>query len=95
MALMEFTPCCGIGSDRCKQYWDNVYRAKANRPTRDTWINNFSTRNRENSGMSDITLEFRGAKTGPDGSTINHLAIVWEPHKEDGPQGWSCIVGVY
>ena len=45
--------------------------------------------------MSDIALEFRGAETDPDGSTINHLAIVWEPQKEDETQGWSCIVGVY
>ncbi len=45
--------------------------------------------------MSDIALEFRGAKTAPDGSTINHLAIVWEPQKDPGSQGWSCTVGCY
>jgi len=71
-----------------------VYRAKANGHIRKAWINNFSTRNSENLGMSDIAFEFRGAETGPDGSTINHLAIVWEPQKEDGTQSWSCIVGV-
>ena len=45
--------------------------------------------------MSDIALEFCGAETGPDGSTINHLAIVWKPQKENGMQSWSCIMGVY
>jgi len=45
--------------------------------------------------MSDIALEFRGEKTDPDGSTTNHLAIVWGPRKEQGTQGWSCTVGVY
>ena len=45
--------------------------------------------------MSDIALEFRGAKTAPDGSTINHLAIIWEPQKDAESQGWSCTVGVY
>ena len=45
--------------------------------------------------MSDIALEFRGAKIDTDGSTSNHLAIVWEPKREVGTQDWSCIVGVY
>lgn len=45
--------------------------------------------------MSDIALEFRGFETGPDGSTINHLAIIWEPKMEHGTQDWSCTVGVY
>ena len=72
-----------------------MYSAKANRPTRNAWINNLSTRNSENSGTSDIALEFRGAEIDPDGSTINHLVIVWKPQKEDGTQSWSCIVGVY
>ena len=45
--------------------------------------------------MSDIALEFRGAKIDLDGSTTNHLAIVWEPKREGGTEGWSCTVGVY
>ena len=45
--------------------------------------------------MSDIAIEFRGAKIDPDGSTSNHLAIVSEPKKEAETQDWSCIVGVY
>ncbi len=45
--------------------------------------------------MSDIALEFRGAKIGPDGSTAHHLAIVWEPQKDARTQVWSCTVGCY
>jgi hypothetical protein len=44
---------------------------------------------------SDIALEFRGSETSPDGSIVNHLAIIWEPKKETGTQDWSCTVGVY
>ena len=36
--------------------------------------------------MSDIALEFRGAKIDTDGSTSNQLAIVWEPKREVGTQ---------
>ena len=45
--------------------------------------------------MSDIALEFRGAKTGPDGSVDNHLAIIWEPQEDTEAQGWCCTVGFY
>lgn len=45
--------------------------------------------------MSDIALEFRGAKIGPDGSAAYHLAIIWEPQKDDRNDGWSCTVGCY
>lgn len=45
--------------------------------------------------MSDIALEFRGAKTDPDGSTTHHLAVVWEPQEDVLTQTWSCIVGCY
>ena len=45
--------------------------------------------------MSEIALEFRGAKTGSDGSTIPHLAIIWAPQKVAGTRGWSCTVGCY
>ena len=45
--------------------------------------------------MSDIALEFRGAKIDPDGSTTNHLAIVWEPKRDFQTQDWFCTVGVY
>jgi len=45
--------------------------------------------------MSDIALEFRGAETGPDGSIINHLAIIWEPKMDARTQDWSCTVGAY
>ena len=45
--------------------------------------------------MSDIALEFRGAKVAPDGTTAHHLAIIWEPQKDDRTRNWSCIVGCY
>lgn len=45
--------------------------------------------------MSDIALEFRGEKLGPDGSITNHLAIIWEPREDAETQNWSCTVGCY
>ena len=45
--------------------------------------------------MSDIALEFRGAKFHPDGSTAHHLAIIWEPEMDMATRNWCCTVGCY
>lgn len=43
--------------------------------------------------MSDTAFEFRGATPGPDGATIDHLAIVREPRQETGAAArWFCTV---
>lgn len=42
--------------------------------------------------MSNMNLEFRGAITGPDGSTTDHVATVQEPRESPGTQEWFCTV---
>ena len=42
--------------------------------------------------MSNMNLKFRGAITGPDGSTTNHVATVREPRESPGTQEWFCTV---